>query len=352
MKKVGFAIIGCGMIAESHALAIEADPRAELRAAAYGTNKERGENFQKRFSVPVLVGDYRELLNREDIDIVCICTPSGLHSRPAVDFANAGVAVLCEKPLDISYDAVDKMIEAAEKNNITLGCVFPNRTRSGLKKAKQMLENGELGAMRIVECQYRGYRSPAYYSSSKWKGTKEYDGGGCLMNQGIHAIDTMLYLTGKVKSVCAQVNTLGRDIQVEDTASALLKFENNAEGVIMGTTLSYIPEEAPEGDRIRIECEKGSILYANGLTTLYKSNNPEEFDVTKIPLDDDTSETQSTGSRPENIDMEAHSEIVSNMITATVTGCEVLVPPASARLSVDLILAIYESSAKRTWIDL
>lgn len=352
MSAIRFAIIGCGMIAENHALAIAADPRAELRAAAYGTNRERGEKFKERFSVPVLVGDYRELLSRNDIDIVCICTPSGLHAEAAVAFANKGVSILCEKPLDISRKAVDDMINAAKDNNVRLGCVFPNRTRSGLKKAKQILDGGELGKIRIVECQYRGYRSHAYYNSSKWKGTRALDGGGCLMNQGIHAIDTMLWLAGKVKSVCAQVGALGRDIEVEDTAAALLEFEDNAQGVLMGTTLSYMPEDAPEGDRIRIECENGSILYANGRTTLFKSNNPEDFDVARVSLDEDICESESSGARPENIDMKAHSEIVSNMVAAVLDNAPVLVPAESARQSVDLILAIYESSANRKWVNI
>ncbi|MEG2378406.1 MAG: Gfo/Idh/MocA family oxidoreductase, partial [Clostridia bacterium] len=233
MDKIKVAIIGCGMIAESHAKALLSDPRAQLVAAAYGTNKARGDAFGERFGVPKIVGDYRELLN-DKLDMVCICTPSGLHAACAIDFAHAGVNVLCEKPLDIKSGAMTDMITAARGAGVKLGCVFSNRTRPGIKRAKELLQAGELGDMRIVECQYRGYRSPAYYTSSKWKGTRAMDGGGCLINQGIHAIDLMMYLCGDVSSVCAQVGALGRDIEVEDTAAALLAFQNGAQGVIMG----------------------------------------------------------------------------------------------------------------------
>lgn len=349
MKKVQVAIIGCGMIAESHAKAILADGRAEIASAAYGTNEEKGRKFAERFSVSKIVGDYHELLN-DDLDMVCICTPSGIHAQCAIDFANAGVHILCEKPLDIRSEAMTRMISAAEKKDVRLGCVFSNRTRVGIKRAKALLESGELGAMKIVECQYRGYRSLAYYKSSKWKGTRALDGGGCLMNQGIHAIDAMMYLTGDVSRVCAQTGALGRDIEVEDTASALLIFKNGAQGVIMGTTLSYIPENAPEGDRIRIECEHGSILYAEGKATYYKNRATDDFDVEPISLDEVT-EVVNSGSVPENIDMAGHCEIVSNFISATLGEEDVLIPARSARRGVDLVLAIYRSAQSGKWED-
>jgi len=351
MKKVGVAIIGCGMIAESHAEALLADGRAEIRAAAYGTNLAKGQAFADKYNVPKIVGDYHELLNDEEIDMICLCTPSGIHGECAIDFARAGKHILCEKPLDIDRNVMTAMIAEAEKANVNLGCVFPNRTIPGIKRAKAILESGELGAMKIVEFQYRGYRSPGYYKSSKWKGTKKYDGGGCLMNQGIHGIDAMMYLTGDVARVCAQTGALGRDIEVEDTASAIMLFKNGAQGALMGTTLSYMPESAPEGDRIRIECEKGSILYSEGKTTVFHSLNDQEFDVKALSLDDEGIETVDSGSTPEHINMEGHTTIVSNFISSVLGEEELLIPARSARRGVDLVLAIYDSAEKGTWVD-
>lgn len=351
MQKIGVAIIGCGMIAESHAEAILADGRAKICAAAYGTNRAKGEAFAQKFNVPKIVGDYHELLTDPAIDMICLCTPSGMHGACAIDFAHAGKHILCEKPLDIDRDVMTAMIRETEQAGVKLGCVFPNRTIAGIQRAKEILSSGELGPMRIVEFQYRGYRSPAYYTSSKWKGTRKYDGGGCLMNQGIHGIDAMLYLTGDVARVCAQTGALGRDIEVEDTASALLVFKNGAQGALMGTTLSYIPESAPEGDRIRIECEKGSILYAEGKTTLYRSRNDQEFDVEKRSLDDEEGEVVDSGSAPEHINMAGHTTIVSNFITAVLEDAPVLIPARSARRGVDLVLAIYDSAASGQWVD-
>jgi predicted dehydrogenase len=169
------------------------------------------------------------------------------------------------------------------------------------------------------------------------------------MNQGIHAIDALLWLTGPVEAVCAQTGIYNRNIEVENTASALLKFKNGAQGVLMGSTLSFTPEEAPEGDRIRIECENGSIVYANGKTTYFKNKEPGGFDVEMISLDDDGGEAISSGAKPENIDMEAHSTIVSDFITAVIEKKDPIIPGSSARLSVDTILAIYRSAKSNKW---
>lgn len=349
-KKLGVAIIGCGMIAKSHAEAILNDGRAEIVAAAYGTNLEKGSAFAKQFDIPRIVSDYRELLDDSSIDAVCICTPSSLHSECAVDFAKRGVHILCEKPLDVAKEKMTAMISAAKENGVVLGCVFPNRTIPSLQKAKEILDSGELGPMRIVEFQYRGYRSPSYFTSSKWKGTKKFDGGGALMNQGIHGIDLMLYLTGDVASVCADVDTLGRSIEVEDTASALLRFQNGAKGVLMGTTLSHVPEPSPEGDCIRIECARGTVLYAKGKTTIFRNRSETEFDIETIPLDQPDSDCTNSGSAPENINMEGHQIIVSNFISASLGEEEIMIPAESARRAVDLVLTIYESSKTGSWL--
>jgi len=349
MGKLNVAIIGCGMIADSHAIAIGMDGRALVTTAAYGTNVERGAAFAKNYDVPFVCGDYRDIIKNGGIDMACVCTPSGMHAECAVDFLNAGAPVLVEKPLDITGEAMTLMIDAAERNGLPLGCVFPNRTRKGLQRAKQLIDSGEPGEMYFVECQYRGYRSPDYYRASNWKGKLKYDGGGCLINQGIHGVDAMLWLTGPVEAVSAQTGIYGRDIEVENSASALMKFANGAQGVLMGATMSYTPENGPECDRIRIECANGTIVYADGKTTYYKNNTPGSFDVQVIPLDADATEAVSSGSAPENIDIGAHSVIVSDFISAVLEKREPMVPASSARLSVDTILAVYRSATSGRW---
>lgn len=357
MSKIRFGIVGCGMIANSHALSILNDERAELVAVCGGSSIGRAEAFAQKYNVPKVYPDYIELLKDEAVDVICICTPSGLHGEITIAAAKAGKHVLCEKPLDINSAVMSEMIKAAREYKIKLGCVFPNRTRSGLRRAKEILDSGRLGRMTIVECQYVGYRSKEYYASAGWRGTWALDGGGCLMNQGIHAIDTMCWLAGSVESVIGDASTTLRNIEVEDNAAALLKFKNGAKGVIMGTTISNVPENAPEGDRIRIECEFGTIMYVNGKTSLHSrifSDDGKTSEVIRTELDDDAnSQVVSSADKPENIDMESHSFIVEDMVSAILEDREPYITGESARQCVDLVLAVYESSKndKRVYIN-
>ena len=192
-KKLKVALVGCGMIGHSHAEAIIADGRAEITAVVHGRDRQKGLDFAKKYNIPFVTDDYHEVIERKDTDMVIICSPSSYHADCAIDFANAGVDILCEKPLDVKIEKMTAMIEAAEKNNVILGCVFPNRIQSGIIGAKKVLDSGELGKIRIVEFQYRGYRNHGYYANSYWRGSKEINGGGCLINQGSHGVDAILW---------------------------------------------------------------------------------------------------------------------------------------------------------------
>lgn len=342
------ALIGCGMIGHSHAAAIAQDGRAEIAAVVYGRDRTAAEAFARQYSIPFVTNDYREVIRRGGIDMAIVCTPSSYHAESTIAFAQAGVHVLCEKPLDVTTEKMTAMIDAAEKNQVLLGCVFPNRTREDLKKAKDLIDSGELGRMLMVEFQYRGYRSHSYYDSSAWKGTKAGDGGGCLMNQGSHGIDALIYLAGGVKKVCAVCDTMARNIEVEDAACALLEFDSGAHGTLMGTTLSHFPETNSECERIRIEFERGTVVYADGKTMVYKSLSDDELKTEPICL---TENVECYGAAPEDIDMDAHFAIVSNFIDGILLGTPLIAPARDARRAVDLILTVYRSSASGTWED-
>lgn len=353
MKKVRFAIIGCGIIAPRHAEGILKDDRAEL-VAVCDIIEEKVIEFSEKYNVKHVYTDYNEMLKRDDIDAVCICTVSGLHGQCVIDCAKAGKHVLCEKPIDIHVDVMTNMINAVNENNVKMGCIFQNRTMPGLKNAKEILDSNQLGRMLIVECQYRGYRSPEYYKSAGWRGTWELDGGGCLMNQGIHAIDTLCWLAGDVDRIFAVTEHMLRDIEVEDTANALLEFKNGAKGVIMGTTLSNVRETSPEGDYFRFECAHGSIVYTGGKTTLYRrEGGPDSKEVTKISLDtDDTAEFESSSADPKAVGALGHCILVSDLVSSIIDDKAPYITGESARKGVDVVLGIYESSRQEKWIKL
>lgn len=345
--KLQAALIGCGMIGHGHAEGILLDGRAELAAVVYGKNKAAADAFAEKYGIPFVTNDYREVIARGDIDLAIVCTPGGSHAEISIAFANAGIHVLCEKPLAVNIEDMTAMIDAAERSGVLLGCVFPNRTRSDLQRAKALIESGSLGRMLMVEFQYRGYRSPSYYANSTWKGSIA-DGGGCLMNQGSHGIDALIYLAGGVNRVCAVCDTMARTMEAEDSACALLEFDNGAHGTLMGTTLSHFPETNSECERIRIEFEQGTLIYADGKAMVYKSLSDDELKTEPICL---TDKIESYGDKPEDIDMAAHYAIVSNFIDGIIHNTPLIAPARDARRAIDLILTIYRSSATGTWED-
>lgn len=347
-KKLRFALVGCGMIAETHAEAIEADGRAEIVALVHGKSAEKGKAFAERFGIPFVTGDYNEVIARGGIDAVIIASPSSYHAECAIAFANAGVHILCEKPLDVKIDKMTAMIDAAEEAGVLFGCVFPNRTLPGIANAKKLIDSGELGKMRIVEFQYRGYRSHSYYANSYWRGKSAINGGGFLINQGSHGLDALVFLAGSVKRVCAVCDTMGRDIDGEDTANALLEFQNGAHGALMGTVLSYNPETNSECERIRMEFERGTLVFADGKMMLYKSLSEDELKVEEIRL---SGEDKSFGANPEDFDHAAHFDLVSNFIDGVLHGTPLTAPARDARRAIDLVLTLYESAKTRSWVD-
>ena len=347
-EKLKVVLIGCGMIAPAHAEGILRDGRAELVALVYGRNRKNAEEVALKFGIPFITDDYKEVIEKMQVDAAIICTPSGTHAEITNAFLKAGAHVLCEKPLDINIDKMTGMIETAEENNLLLGCVFPNRTRKDLQRAKEIIDSGELGRMLMVEFQYRGFRSQQYYSTSNWKGTKEMDGGGCLINQGSHGVDALVYLTGNVKRVFAVCDTMARKIGVEDAVSAILEFEGGAHGTLMATVLSHFPETNSECERIRIEFEHGTIVYAEGKTMLYKSLSDDKLDVKEICL---TDKIEKYGANPKDLDMDAHFSIVSNFLDAILDGKPLIASARDARRAVDTILSIYKSGEENAWVD-
>ncbi len=186
----------------------------------FNTPKGYAEDFAKNNNCRVF-DTYEEMLNRGEIDVVSICTPSGTHAPLAIEAANHGKNVIVEKPVAITQQQIDDIVAAVEKNNVKLSVISQLRFDKNIQKVKKAIENGELGDLIIGDIYMKYYRAPEYYSSSGWRGTWAMDGGGALMNQGIHGIDILQYLVGPVKSVLGICKTLARDIEVEERGEIL-----------------------------------------------------------------------------------------------------------------------------------
>lgn len=347
--KFGFGIIGCGIIGPWHARAIKASHEKAELVAACDILPDKLKQFCDEYGESDLVcySDYHDLIKDPHVDIVCICTPSGLHGEMAIAAANASKHVLCEKPLEIKLDRIDRMIETAEKNKVKLAGIFQRRTYQSSQKVKHAIESGQLGKMVLGDAYLKYYRSQAYYNSAGWRGTWELDGGGALMNQGIHGIDLLLWFMGDVATVYARSKTLARNIEVEDTSIAMLQYKNGAMGVIEGTT-SVNPGEATT---LQLHGKLGTIIYEESRIKRWAFTTGDDDRAEDSPISSD--ETEAGGvADPKDIGVQGHINHVADLIDSIENEHEPIVTGPSGRKAVELILAIYESSKKEKEIRL
>ncbi|MEA3402616.1 MAG: Gfo/Idh/MocA family oxidoreductase [Armatimonadota bacterium] len=334
MDKIGFGIIGCGVISGTHRKAIEEVEAAELVACC-----DIVEEKAKALAEEAGIGDsyYRdveEMLQRDDLHAVSVCTPSGMHSEQAIMAAEAGKHILCEKPLDVTLKKIDDMIAAAERNDVKLAGVFQRRTYDSTKRVREAVRTGKLGKLVMGDCYQKYFRSHEYYASGDWRATWELDGGGALMNQGVHGIDLIIHLMGPVARVCAMCRRLVRNIAVEDTAAALLEYENGALGVLEGTT-SVTPGY---GCKVEIHGDNGSIGLSGDNITMWDIPGEEEEGEAEEAAG------EGTASDPTALTATGHVAHVQDLCEAIMEDREPAIPGHEARKAVEVIKAIYKSS--------
>ncbi|WP_260982092.1 Gfo/Idh/MocA family protein [Paenibacillus sp. 32O-W] len=332
MRKLRFAIVGAGVIAPFHAKAITSNPQAELVAIA-DVEEPKAKKLAEEFSVKDIYTDYEIMLQREDIDAVSICVPSGLHAEVAIAAAEAGKHIFCEKPLDITVDKMDRMIRTARERQVKLGVVYQRRTFPAAIATRKAIQEGKLGKLVLGDAYLKYYRSPEYYRSAGWRGTWELDGGGALMNQGVHGVDLIQWMVGDVESVFAYSAPLVRSIEVEDTAVAAIKYKNGAFGVIQGTTSVYPGMET----RFEIHGENGTIIFGDsGIKQWSFADSQEEAPQVEGTLAASSSAT--------NISNDGHFVLVDDLIQAIREDRDPMITGEEASKAVKLILAIYESA--------
>jgi len=345
MNPVRFAIIGVGNIATFHSKAISMVDGAEL-VAVHSRTQETGEAFAKEHNC-AYESTLESLLARNDIDAVAITTPSGTHTDLGIAAARAGKHILCEKPLDITVEKVDALVNACDEAGVLLGAIFQSRFGTGSQALKRAIDSGRFGQLTQCSAYIPWFRSNEYYASAGWRGTWELDGGGALMNQGIHAIDLLLWLAGDVTEVSARCQTLIRPIEVEDNATAWLQFAHGGLGVIQGSTACY----PGESRRIEIKGERGSVTLIDDVPTFW------DFDEAR-PEDDEVKSLQEGAkigggaSDPKAISVEGHRVQYEDFVGAVREGRQPAIPGREGRKAVALIRAIYQSSETKQVVSL
>lgn len=331
-KPLGFAIIGCGRIAPKHGEAIAALEGARLVAAA-DIVFERAVKFTERFG-GVPYRSYEEMLMRPDVDVVCICTPSGLHAKMGIDAARAGKHVLVEKPMALSLADADALIAACLANNVKLGVVHQNRFNPAIVRLRQALEAGRFGQLNMGSAVIRWHRDQNYYDQAPWRGTWTLD-GGCLMNQSIHNIDLLQWIMGPVESVFAFTGTRMRNIEAEDNAVAALRFRNGALGLVEASVTVY-PRNLEE---------TLNIFGATG-TAVIGGIAVNRIEVWRFDdgLDSEAQVLAEQEADPESVYGYGHRPLIADFLTAVITGREPAVSGEEGRKALEIVLAIYESS--------
>src|SRR6266568_5041410 len=215
---IHIGLIGGGNITQTHARAALAIPGVEI-SAIYGTNSESVARLCREHGGKPYQ-EFDAFLSHRPMNLVIIGSPSGLHATHGIAAARRGLHVLTEKPMDISTQRAEALIEAARQSGVKLGVIFQDRLKPGIRQLKQWLDQGVLGKPLFVDARVKWYRPPEYYANSRWRGTLALDGGGALINQGVHTVDLLLWLLGDVVRVQARIGTLLHKIEAEDTAAA------------------------------------------------------------------------------------------------------------------------------------
>lgn len=325
-------LIGGGNITETHARGARAIPGVEI-AAIYGTNWDKVSRLSTTHGAKAYQ-DFELFLSHRPMDLVIIGSPSGLHARQGIAAAHRGLHVLTEKPIDINTKSADTMILAAKQCGVKLAVLFQDRLKPDIQTLKRWIDAGRLGQILMVDARVKWYRPPEYYANSKWRGTLALDGGGALINQGVHTVDLLLWLLGDVCRVQARTATVMQKIEAEDTAIAILEFANGAHGILEATTAAY--PGYPR--RLEITGSEGTVILEHDRIVAADLRRCQaDIAVSATDLNQSASSATVT-------DIRGHQAVIEDFIRAiqheTIPACNGI----EGRRSLVLVEAIYRSA--------
>jgi predicted dehydrogenase len=330
---IHIGIVGGGNISETHARAAHEIAGVEI-AAIYGLNQGKSQLFSQHYGGSVYA-EFEAFLRHRPMDLVVIGSPSGLHAEQGIAAARRGLHVLVEKPIDINLERVDALIADCEKAGVKLGVFFQDRVAPDLCRLKELIDAGRLGRPILVSARVKWHRSPEYYSKSRWRGTYALDGGGALINQGVHTVDLLLWLMGDVTRVQAKAITGLHKIEVEDTLVATLEFKNGAVGTLEAATSVY--PGYPR--RLEVTGSEGTIIVEDDRIVAADLRHPLEELLVTVGQGPHSSTTS-----PVVSDVSGHRRLLEDFISAIKINSDPRCDGYEGRKSVALVEAIYESS--------
>ncbi|OES44935.1 Gfo/Idh/MocA family protein [Domibacillus iocasae] len=336
---MNFAIVGCGFIAKKHATAIQNIEGAKLVAVCDKVEVAM-QPYTEEYGAK-LYTELSDMLQDPSIDIVCICTPSGLHAPLAEQVAAAGKHIVLEKPIAMTIEETNRIIEAANANNIKLAVVHPNRFRPVVQELRKILDSGKLGKISHANCIVNWNRNQEYYDQAPWRGTKQHD-GGVLMNQAIHNLDLLLWFMGDAQEVFSMEATRLRNIEAEDVSTGIVRFKSGALANVQASTTVYSKNYE---ESMTIFGEKGTVKIG-GANALY-------FEHLQIKgMDEGEAASLKEKVKAEPWGTPGHERIIADMIEAVKEERTPAVTGEDGKKALELVLAFYESAASNKLIQL
>ncbi len=329
-------IIGCGNIFPMHAVSVEQQKHAQLVAVCDNKAdraKEKAEEFDCHY-----YSDYQEMINKENLDVVHICTPHYLHAPMAIYAANKGVHILTEKPMSILLSDARDMVRVAKENRVTLGVIFQNRYNAGSMLVKEALDSGQLGKIICGKLSVTWKRTDEYYSGSDWKGTWDKEGGGVIIDQAIHTLDLMRWFVGS-EIICVDASISNRThqlIEVEDAAEGVIKYKN---GVLTSFyTINYYGYDAPV--EIELYCEQGFAKIIGDMGIVQFNDGRE------IKADQNPQESFNYGNVKQYWGV-SHIKQINNFYAALKQGIAPDITGEDALKTQEMVCAIYQSGKEQ-----
>jgi UDP-N-acetyl-2-amino-2-deoxyglucuronate dehydrogenase len=334
----GFGIVGTGVIAAWHADAIAMLPDARLVAVTDVAAGAAADFAAARGCAAE--PDLDTLLARRDVEVVCVCVPSGLHAQVGARAARAGKHLVVEKPIDVSLDAADRLIEAARAAGVAMTVISQHRFDPGLVELKRLLDEDALGRLVLGEASTKWYRTQAYYDSAAWRGTYAMDGGS-LMNQGIHYVDLLRWCLGPPAEVMAVCTTQAHQIEAEDTSLAIVRFGSGAVGTILSSTAAYpgFPQ------RLEITGTAGTVTIEDGrIVRRAVGAGPDPATPAASQDPGGGRPAAAAASDPAALDVASHAAQIADLLAAADVGREPAVSGENGREALEIVCAVYESS--------
>jgi predicted dehydrogenase len=337
--RLKFSVVGTGVggsFISGAASELAKDGVLEL-AGVVARSRAKTEQFARKYGFKAAYTDIYEMLSLEKPDILAISTPHYTHFQIALEAIESGVNVLVDKPMTLNLKEADELIRRAESRGVKLGVILEFRFDDNSKFVKSLVDGGALGKMVMGEAVVEWYRTEEYYAKNPWRGRIATEGGGALINQAIHTIDLLLWIMGEPESVWAKISTVGHNIEVEDLAVAIVKFKNGSLGVIQASTATYpgLPT------RLEFHGLKGTVIVEGDEVKFMKLM--EEPPSLKLLVK--KAEGLKAWEKPEAVPVENHKRLLKDFVDAIVEDRKPKIDGREGRRSLELIRAIYRSSA-------